>query len=66
MVSGVPPFERFYETHKGEVLAFLRGRAGRDREVLDLDELDPLDVTDDGRSHDGHAHRSTAPDVGRR
>jgi RNA polymerase sigma-70 factor (ECF subfamily) len=31
MVSGVPPFERFYETHKGEVLAFLRRRAGRDR-----------------------------------
>src|SRR5690348_4228509 len=31
MVSGVPPFERFYECHKGEVLAFLRRRAGRDR-----------------------------------
>src|SRR5512143_595493 len=31
MVSGVPPFERFYEAHKGEVLAFLRRRAGRDR-----------------------------------
>src|SRR5438874_5765792 len=31
MVSGVPPFERFYESHKGEVLAFLRRRAGRDR-----------------------------------
>jgi RNA polymerase sigma-70 factor (ECF subfamily) len=31
MVSGIPPFERFYETHKGEVLAFLRRRAGRDR-----------------------------------
>jgi RNA polymerase sigma factor (sigma-70 family) len=30
-VSGIPPFERFYETHKGEVLAFLRRRAGRDR-----------------------------------
>jgi RNA polymerase sigma factor (sigma-70 family) len=30
-VSGIPPFERFYEAHKGEVLAFLRGRAGRDR-----------------------------------
>jgi RNA polymerase sigma factor (sigma-70 family) len=27
----VPPFERFYESHKGEVLAFLRRRAGRDR-----------------------------------
>jgi RNA polymerase sigma factor (sigma-70 family) len=31
MVSGIPPFERFYESHKGEVLAFLRRRAGRDR-----------------------------------
>jgi RNA polymerase sigma factor (sigma-70 family) len=31
MVSGIPPFERFYEAHKGEVLAFLRHRAGRDR-----------------------------------
>src|SRR5919205_1223464 len=31
MVSGVPPFERFYECHKGEVLAFLRRRAGRER-----------------------------------
>src|SRR5215831_5137139 len=31
MVSGVPPFERFYEAHKSEVLAFLRRRAGRDR-----------------------------------
>lgn len=30
-MSGVPPFERFYETHKGEVLAFLRRRTGRDR-----------------------------------
>jgi RNA polymerase sigma-70 factor (ECF subfamily) len=30
-VSGVPPFERFYEEQKGEVLAFLRRRAGRDR-----------------------------------
>src|SRR2546425_5174077 len=27
----VPPFERFYEAHKGEVLALLRRRAGRDR-----------------------------------
>src|SRR4029077_7955880 len=27
----VPPFERFYETHNGEVLAFLRRRAGRER-----------------------------------
>jgi RNA polymerase sigma factor (sigma-70 family) len=31
MVTDVPPFERFYETYKGEVLAFLRRRAGRDR-----------------------------------
>ena len=31
MVTGVPPFECFYETHKSEVLAFLRRRAGRDR-----------------------------------
>ena len=31
MVSGIPPFERFYEAHKGEVLAFLRRRTGRDR-----------------------------------
>lgn len=30
-MSGVPPFERFYECHKGEVLTFLRRRAGRDR-----------------------------------
>jgi RNA polymerase sigma factor (sigma-70 family) len=30
-VSGIPPFERFYDAHKGEVLAFLRRRAGRDR-----------------------------------
>ena len=30
MVSGIPPFERFYECHKGEVLAFLRRRAGQD------------------------------------
>jgi RNA polymerase sigma factor (sigma-70 family) len=29
--SPVPPFERFYETHKDEVLAFLRRRAGRER-----------------------------------
>jgi RNA polymerase sigma factor (sigma-70 family) len=27
----IPPFERFYETHKGEVLAFLRRRAGHER-----------------------------------
>ena len=27
----VPPFERFYEAHNGEVLAFLRNRVGRDR-----------------------------------
>src|SRR5256885_6919860 len=31
MVNGIPPFERFYESHKGEVLAFLRRRAGRHR-----------------------------------
>ncbi|HLX32584.1 MAG TPA: sigma-70 family RNA polymerase sigma factor [Gaiellaceae bacterium] len=31
MAVAVPPFERFYETHKGEVLAFLRRRAGRER-----------------------------------
>jgi RNA polymerase sigma factor (sigma-70 family) len=30
-VAAVPPFERFYEAHNGEVLAFLRRRAGRDR-----------------------------------
>ena len=30
-MSGIPPFELFYESHQGEVLAFLRGRAGRDR-----------------------------------
>ena len=30
MVSGIPPFERFYECHKGEVLAFLRRRTGSD------------------------------------
>jgi len=30
-VSGIPPFERFYEAHKGEVLALLRRRAGRRR-----------------------------------
>jgi RNA polymerase sigma factor (sigma-70 family) len=30
-VSGIPPFELFYENHKGEVLALLRRRAGRDR-----------------------------------
>jgi RNA polymerase sigma factor (sigma-70 family) len=28
---GITPFECFYESHKGEVLAFLRRRAGRDR-----------------------------------
>ena len=27
----VPPFELFYESHRDEVLAFLRGRAGRER-----------------------------------
>jgi len=31
MVSTVPPFERFYDSYRGEVLAFLRGRGGRDR-----------------------------------
>jgi RNA polymerase sigma factor (sigma-70 family) len=31
MAVAVPPFESFYETHKGEVLAFLRKRAGRER-----------------------------------
>ena len=30
-MTGIPPFELFYESHKGEVLAFLRRRAGRDR-----------------------------------
>ena len=30
-VAAIPPFERFYEAHNGEVLAFLRRRAGRDR-----------------------------------
>jgi len=30
-VASIPPFERFYEAHNGEVLAFLRRRAGRDR-----------------------------------
>ena len=29
--TAIPPFERFYEMHKGEVLAFLRRRAGRER-----------------------------------
>src|SRR5205807_6076009 len=31
LMTDVPAFECFYETHKGEVLAFLRRRAGRDR-----------------------------------
>jgi RNA polymerase sigma factor (sigma-70 family) len=30
-VAAIPPFERFYEAHNGEVLAFLRRRAGRER-----------------------------------
>ncbi len=30
MAVAVPPFETFYETHKEEVLAFLRRRAGRE------------------------------------
>jgi RNA polymerase sigma factor (sigma-70 family) len=29
--TSIPPFERFYEAHRGEVLAFLRRRAGRER-----------------------------------
>src|SRR5438552_2016751 len=29
--AGVPPFELFYESHRGEVLALLRRRAGRER-----------------------------------
>ena len=37
MVTGVPPFERFYETYKVEVFAFLRRRAGRDS----ADDLPP-------------------------
>jgi RNA polymerase sigma factor (sigma-70 family) len=31
MMSDLPPFELFYEAHQGEVFAFLRRRAGRDR-----------------------------------
>jgi RNA polymerase sigma factor (sigma-70 family) len=27
----IPPFERFYEAHRDEILAFLRRRLGRDR-----------------------------------
>jgi RNA polymerase sigma-70 factor (ECF subfamily) len=30
-VTPVPPFERFYEAHRGEVLAFLVRRLGRER-----------------------------------
>jgi RNA polymerase sigma factor (sigma-70 family) len=30
-VSGIPPFEQFYESHREEVLSLLRRRAGRDR-----------------------------------
>ena len=30
-MSGVPPFERFYESTKSDVLALLRRRVGRDR-----------------------------------
>ncbi len=30
-MSGIPPFERFYEAHRGEVLTLLRRKAGRDR-----------------------------------
>jgi RNA polymerase sigma factor (sigma-70 family) len=29
--TAIPPFELFYEAHRGEVLAFLRRRAGRER-----------------------------------
>jgi len=29
--TGIPPFEVFYESHRAEVLAFLRRRAGRER-----------------------------------
>src|SRR5512135_303392 len=29
--TAIPPFEWFYESHSGEVLALLRRRAGRDR-----------------------------------
>ena len=29
--AAVPPFEQFYEMHRGEVLAFLRRRSGRER-----------------------------------
>src|SRR6478672_10048209 len=29
--TGIPPCERCYESHSGEVLAFLRRRAGRGR-----------------------------------
>jgi RNA polymerase sigma factor (sigma-70 family) len=29
--TAIPPFELFYEAHSGEVLAFLRRRAGRER-----------------------------------
>ena len=31
MAVAMPPFETFYDTHKDEVLAFLRRRAGRER-----------------------------------
>ena len=31
MALAVPPFERFYEAHKDEVLSFLRKRVGRER-----------------------------------
>ena len=30
-VATIPPFETFYADHAGEVLAFLRGRIGRER-----------------------------------
>ena len=30
-VAAIPPFERFYEAHKAEVLALLRRQADRDR-----------------------------------
>lgn len=31
VTTRIPPFERFYEAHSGEVLGFLRRRVGRDR-----------------------------------
>ena len=31
MPAAIPPFERFYETHRGEVFGFLGRRLGRER-----------------------------------